>query len=109
MPARSGSLRRRGSDSIPHRGRPWHRVDVPDFLVMLTLTWGKIRTGRSLNDPVLRSEGKVTLTDADLAGTVLAAPVLNALLGWWWADPLAGGVIIYYAAREAVYGLIFNT
>lgn len=26
---------------------------------------------------------------------------LNAMLGWWWADPLAGVVIIYYAAREA--------
>jgi hypothetical protein len=36
-------------------------------------------------------------------------PVLNALLGWWWAVPLAGGVVIYYAAREAVYALTFNT
>jgi divalent metal cation (Fe/Co/Zn/Cd) transporter len=27
--------------------------------------------------------------------------VLNALVGWWWADPLAGLVIVYYAAREA--------
>jgi len=71
------------------------------FVVMLALAWGKIRTGRALGNPVLRAEGKVTLVDAYLAGAVLAGLVLNALFGWWWADPLAGLVVIYYAAREA--------
>lgn len=70
-------------------------------VVMLGLAWGKIRTGHALGNPVLRAEGKVTLVDAYLAGAVLAGLVLNALLGWWWADPLAGAVIIYYAVREA--------
>ncbi|WP_442544894.1 cation transporter [Arthrobacter sp. KN11-1C] len=71
------------------------------FVVMLALAWGKIRTGHRLGNPVLSAEGKVTLVDAYLAGAVLAGLVLNALFGWWWADPLAGVVIIYYAAREA--------
>lgn len=71
------------------------------FVVMLALAWGKIHTGRALGNPVLRAEGKVTLVDACLAGVVLVGLVLNAVLGWWWADPLAGAVIIYYAAREA--------
>jgi divalent metal cation (Fe/Co/Zn/Cd) transporter len=26
---------------------------------------------------------------------------LNATVGWWWADPLAGYVLVYYAVREA--------
>ena len=26
---------------------------------------------------------------------------LNAALGWWWADPAAGYVLVFYAAREA--------
>ena len=26
--------------------------------------------------------------------------VLNAALGWWWADPAAGYVLVFYAARE---------
>lgn len=73
------------------------------FAVMLALAWGKIRTGKALGNPVLRAEGKVTLVDAYLAGAVLAGLVMNALLGWWWADPLAGLVIIYYAAREALH------
>ena len=31
---------------------------------------------------------------------VLLGLVLNAALGWWWADPAAGYVLVYYAARE---------
>ena len=31
----------------------------------------------------------MTLVDALLAGAVLVGLVLNALLGWWWADPMA--------------------
>ena len=29
-----------------------------------------------------------------------AGLVLNAALGWWWADPAAVYVLVYYAARE---------
>jgi divalent metal cation (Fe/Co/Zn/Cd) transporter len=31
---------------------------------------------------------------------VLLGLVLNTLAGWWWADPAAGYVLVYYAARE---------
>jgi len=50
---------------------------------------------------VLSTEGRVTLIDGLLAVAVLAGLALNAALGWWWADPLAGYVLVYYAAREA--------
>jgi Co/Zn/Cd efflux system component len=30
---------------------------------------------------------------------------LNALFGWWWADPLASLVIIYYSSQEALHAL----
>ena len=49
---------------------------------------------------MLRTEGRVTMIDGILAVTVLAGLVLNATLGWWWADPAAGYVLVYYAARE---------
>ena len=50
---------------------------------------------------MLTTEARVTLIDAALAFAVLAGLVLNAMVGWWWADPLAGLVIVYYGAREA--------
>src|SRR4051812_44308057 len=68
--------------------------------VMLCLALGKARTGAALGNPVLQTEGRVTLVDAYLAGAVLLGLVLNAALGWWWADPLAGFVSVFYGLRE---------
>jgi divalent metal cation (Fe/Co/Zn/Cd) transporter len=68
--------------------------------VMFALAAGKARTGAALDNPVLRTEGRVTLVDGLLAVAVLAGLVLNAALGWWWADPVAGYVLLAYAARE---------
>jgi divalent metal cation (Fe/Co/Zn/Cd) transporter len=67
---------------------------------MFALAAGKARTGRALDNPVLRTEGRVTIIDGILAGVVLVSLALNAALGWWWADPAAGYVLVYYAARE---------
>jgi divalent metal cation (Fe/Co/Zn/Cd) transporter len=67
---------------------------------MFALAAGKARTGRALDNPVLRTEGRVTLIDALLAVAVLLGLALNTGLGWWWADPVAGYVIVFYAGRE---------
>jgi hypothetical protein len=68
--------------------------------VMFTLAAGKARTGRALGNPVLVTEGRVTVIDGILAVAVLLGLALNAVAGWWWADPAAGYVLVYYAARE---------
>ena len=67
---------------------------------MFALAAGKARTGTALGNPVLRAEGRVTMIDGILACAVLAGLILNATAGWWWADPAAGYVLVYYAARE---------
>jgi divalent metal cation (Fe/Co/Zn/Cd) transporter len=74
-------------------------------VVMFALAAAKESTGRSLDNPVLRSEGRVTLVDGVLATAVLIGVVLNASFGWWWADPVAGYVLLVYAAREGVAAL----
>jgi divalent metal cation (Fe/Co/Zn/Cd) transporter len=81
--------------SLP--GIAWTAVTAA---VMFALAAGKGRTGRALDNPVLRTEGRVTAIDAILATAVLLGLVLNAVAGWWWADPAAGYVLVYYAARE---------
>jgi len=68
--------------------------------VMFALAAGKARTGRALGNPVLRTEGRVTMIDGILATAVLLGLILNAALGWWWADPATGYVLVFYAARE---------
>src|ERR1700734_1503950 len=69
-------------------------------VVMFALALGKARTGRALDNPVLRTEGRVTMIDAIIDTAVLLGFTLNAVLGWWWADPAAGYVLVFYAARE---------
>lgn len=73
--------------------------------VMFALAAGKESTGQRLDNPVLRTEGRVTFVDGVLATAVLAGLVLNAALGWWWADPLAGYVLLTYAVREGLRAL----
>ena len=69
-------------------------------MVMFGLAAGKARAGAALHNPVLAAEGRVTLVDGILATAVLAGLILNAALGWWWADPAAAYLLVFYAARE---------
>lgn len=57
--------------------------------VMTVLGIAKRRIGSRLGNPVLLTEANVTLIDAGLAATLLVGLVLNAAVGWWWADQLA--------------------
>ncbi|MDH2445416.1 cation transporter [Amnibacterium sp. CER49] len=70
-------------------------------VVMFALAAGKTRIGRALGNPVLVAEGRVTVVDGVLAVAVLVGLLLDAALGWWWADPLSALVIVGYAVREA--------
>ena len=81
--------------SVP--GMIWTALTAAAMFALAAL---KTRTGRALDNPVLRTEGRVTMIDGILATAVLAGLALNAALGWWWADPAAGYVLVYYAARE---------
>jgi divalent metal cation (Fe/Co/Zn/Cd) transporter len=74
-------------------------------VVMFGLAAGKARTGRALGSPVLIHEGRMTLVDGLLATTVLGGLALNAAFGWWWADPVAGLVIVGYGVREGLSAL----
>ena len=70
-------------------------------VAMFALASGKTKVGAVLGNPVLVAEGRVTMIDGILATAVLVGLIVNAALGWWWADPVTGYVIVYYAIREA--------
>jgi divalent metal cation (Fe/Co/Zn/Cd) transporter len=84
----------------PHHSVPGIIWTAVTAAAMFTLAAGKARTGRALGNPVLRTEGRVTMIDGILATAVLLGLTLNAALGWWWADPAAAYVLVFYAARE---------
>lgn len=85
----------------PHHSPPGIVWTSLTALVMFALAAGKAGTGAALDNPVLRTEGRVTLVDGLLATAVLVGLVLNAALGWWWADPATGYMVVCYALREA--------
>ena len=78
-----------------------HRVARADRRGDARARPGKRDTGRRLGNRVLQTESRVTLIDGALAAAVLAGLILNAVLGWWWADPLSALVILTYGLREA--------
>ena len=84
----------------PHRSPLGIAWLAATFAVMLLLAIWKGRTGRALGSPVLVTESRVTMIDALLAGSVLVGLVLNAAVGWWWADPVSALVIVYYGVGE---------
>ena len=69
-------------------------------VVMFSLARLKHATGEALQSRPLLAEAHVTYLDSALAAGVLAALVVFALWGWWWADPLAAIVVAVFAFAE---------
>ena len=89
----------------PHHSTVGIAWTAATALVMFALAAGKARVGSNLDNPVLRAEGRVTFVDGMLATAVLVGLVLNARVGWWWADPVAGYVILIYGLKEGLHAI----
>ena len=75
-------------------------IACASLLVMPFLSWAQRRTGRELGSGSVVADSKQTLLCTYLSAVLLVGLVLNATLGWGWADPLAGLVIAGVAVRE---------
>jgi divalent metal cation (Fe/Co/Zn/Cd) transporter len=76
-------------------------------LVMPFLSWAQRRAGRELGSASAVADSKQTLLCTYLSAAVLVGLVLNAALGWWWADPLVAlglAVIAVREGRNALHG-----
>ena len=73
--------------------------------VMPFLGWVKLRTARALSSGALRADAYETIACSWLSLTTLAGLLLNAVFGWWWADPLAALAIVPLVVREGLEGL----
>lgn len=70
------------------------------LVIMPFLSWAQRRTGRALGSNAVVADGTQTLLCTYLSAVLLLGLVLNATLGWSWADPIAGLVIAAVAVRE---------
>lgn len=71
---------------------------------MPLLARAKRRIGRRLGSRSTESEGTQNMVCAYLSVALLVGLGANALLGWWWADPVAALTIAAVAIREGVEG-----
>ncbi len=70
-------------------------------LVMFGLATAKRRVANRLGSSPLASEASMTFLDGMLSTATMVGLLLNAVIGWWWADPAAALLVAGAAAREA--------
>jgi divalent metal cation (Fe/Co/Zn/Cd) transporter len=68
--------------------------------VMPPLARAKSRVGHELGSSATHSEGRQNLLCAYLSAGLLVGLGLNAVGGWWWADPVTALAIAAVAANE---------
>ena len=75
------------------------------LIVMPILARAKRDVARKLNSRAMLADSKQTDICAYLSAILLGGLALNALLGWWWADPVAALIMIPIIVKEGIEGL----
>jgi divalent metal cation (Fe/Co/Zn/Cd) transporter len=75
-------------------------LTIVSLIVMPLLARAKREVGREMGSRAVEADATETMLCVWLSAIVLAGLLLNAVLGWWWADPIAALGIVYVAARE---------
>ena len=74
-------------------------------VVMPLLARAKRRVAREMGSRALAADAAQTSLCAYLSLIALAGVALNALVGWWWADPVAALAMVPIIAKEGLEGL----
>jgi divalent metal cation (Fe/Co/Zn/Cd) transporter len=95
-----------------HRDEPETSVvgialSIVSLIVMPLLARAKRRVAAELDSRALRADSRQTDICAYLSAILLGGLLLNALFGWWWADPVAALCmlpLIFHEGIQAVRG-----
>jgi divalent metal cation (Fe/Co/Zn/Cd) transporter len=74
-------------------------------VVMPLLVRAKRKVARGINSRALMADSKQTELCTYLSAILLLGLLLNALLGWWWADPVAALIMVPIIVKEGIEGL----
>ena len=89
-----------GQRDEPQRSPLGLAITALSLVVMPTLAWAKRRVAARLGSVALRADAAQTQLCTYLCAVVLLGLTANALLSWWWMDPVAGLVVAVLALRE---------
>ena len=101
------ALRTLIAESEPERSTVGIVLVAISVVVMPFLSWAQRRAGRELGSASAVADSRQTLLCTYLSAGVLVGLVLNAALGWWWADPVVAlglAVVAVREGRDALHG-----
>ncbi|MCM2317021.1 MAG: cation transporter [Thermoanaerobaculia bacterium] len=75
------------------------------LVIMPLLVRAKRRIARAIGSRALDADATQTQICTYLSAILLGGLLLNATLGWWWADPVAALVMVPIIVREGLEGL----
>jgi divalent metal cation (Fe/Co/Zn/Cd) transporter len=77
-------------------------IAIGSLIVMPLLARAKRRVAAALDSGALRAEARQTELCTWLSAILLAGLLLNATVGWWWADPVAALAMVPLIGREGI-------
>jgi divalent metal cation (Fe/Co/Zn/Cd) transporter len=89
----------------PRESIPGIALAIASLIVMPLLVRAKRKVARGIKSGALMADLKQTELCTYLSAILLAGLLLNALVGWWWADPVAALIMVPIIVKEGVEGL----
>jgi divalent metal cation (Fe/Co/Zn/Cd) transporter len=75
------------------------------LVIMQALARAKRKVAHDLESHAMKADSRQTDFCSYLSGILLGGLLLNAWLGWWWADPVAGLAMAPIIAKEGIDSL----
>jgi divalent metal cation (Fe/Co/Zn/Cd) transporter len=89
----------------PHSSIPGIVLAIASLIVMPLLVRAKRKVARGIKSGALMADSKQTELCTYLSAILLAGLLLNALVGWWWADPVAALIMVPIIVKEGIEGI----
>jgi divalent metal cation (Fe/Co/Zn/Cd) transporter len=93
------------SKRAPEHSIPGIVLACVSLVVMPLLSRAKRRVGRTLGSAAMHADAKQTEFCTYLSAILLVGLLLNATVGLWWADPVAGLIMVPIITKEGIEGL----
>jgi divalent metal cation (Fe/Co/Zn/Cd) transporter len=89
----------------PEHSLPGIILACVSLVVMPLLSRAKKKVGNELGSRAMKADAKQTDFCVYLSAILLTGLLLNAALGWWWADPTAALIMVPLIANEGIAAL----
>jgi divalent metal cation (Fe/Co/Zn/Cd) transporter len=89
----------------PEHSIPGIVLACASLVVMPLLSRSKRKVGHELNSAAMHADAKQTEFCTYLSAILLVGLILNAVFGWWWADPIAALIMVPIIVKEGIEGV----